>query len=63
MPVTWPLVTSMVSTVELSDVFLITMFPLSTSTASVNVRTILLLTATAVALSAGVLLARVWDLR
>ncbi len=41
-PVTWPLVTSMVSIVELSDVFLIVILPLSTSTASEKLRTILL---------------------
>ena len=34
-------VTSMVSTVESSDDFLITIFPLSASTASENVKTIL----------------------
>ncbi len=49
----------MVSTVELSDVFLITIFPLSTSTASEKLRTILLPRAIAVALSAGVELLRV----
>ena len=58
-PVTWPLVTSMVSIVELSDVFLIVILPLSTSTASEKLRTILPPTATAVALSAGVELLRV----
>ena len=41
------------STVELSDDFLMRIFPLSTSTASEKVRTMLLSTATAVALSAG----------
>ena len=43
----------MVSIVELSDVFLIVMLPLSTSTASEKLSTILLSSATAVALSAG----------
>ena len=37
-----------------SEVFLIVIFPLSASTASLNVRTILEFLATAVALSAGV---------
>ena len=50
--------TSMDSTVELSDDFLIRMFPLSTSTASEKVRTMLLSMATSVALSAGVELPR-----
>ena len=45
--------TSMDSTVELSDDFLISMFPVSTSTASEKVRTMLLSMATSVALSAG----------
>ena len=52
-PVTCELPTAMVSTVELSEVFLIVILPLSTSTASEKFRTILLSTATAVALSAG----------
>ena len=52
-PVTKPLVTSMVSTVESSDDFLIVILPLSTSTASLKVRTILASTATPVAPSAG----------
>ena len=43
----------MVSIVELSVVFLIVILPVSTSTASEKLRTILLSTATAVALSAG----------
>ena len=43
----------MVSIVELSDVFLIVILPLSASTASAKLRTILLSIATAVALSAG----------
>jgi len=53
-PVTKPLVTSMVSTVESSDDFLITILPLSTSTASLKVSTILASTATPVAPSVGV---------
>ena len=44
----------MVSTVESSDDFLSVMLPLSTSTASLKVRTILASTATPVAPSAGV---------
>ena len=44
----------MVSTVELSDVFLMTILPLSRSTASLKVSTILASTATPVAPSAGV---------
>ena len=43
----------MVSTVVLSDVFLMVIFPLSGSTSSSNVKTILLFVATPVALSAG----------
>ena len=43
----------MVSTVLLSDVFLMVIFPLSGSTSSSNVKTILLFVATPVALSAG----------
>ena len=53
-PVTKPLVTSMVSTVESSEVFLMIILPDSTSTASLKVSTILLSTATPIALSAGV---------
>ena len=52
-PVTWPPVTSIVSTVELSDVFFIVIFPLSASTLSLKLRTIVESTATLVALSAG----------
>ena len=44
----------MVSIVELSDVFLIVMFPLSASTLSLKLRTIFASIATPVALSAGV---------
>ena len=54
LPVTKPLVTSMLSTVELSEDFLIVILPLSTSTASLKVSTILASTATPVALSDGV---------
>ena len=43
----------MVSTVLLSEVFLIVILPLSGSTSSSNVKTILLFVATPVALSAG----------
>ena len=46
-------VTSIVSIVELSDVFLIVIFPLSASTLSLKFRTIFAFTPTAVALSAG----------
>ena len=53
MPVTWPPVTSIVSTIEPSDVLLMKILPVSTSTSSEKLRTILLATATAVALSAG----------
>ncbi len=49
----------MVSMVELSDDFLIVIFPDSLSTASEKLRTILLSTAIAGALSAGVELLRV----
>ena len=49
----------MVSMVELSDDFLIVIFPDSLSTASEKLRTILLSTAIAVALSAGVELLKV----
>ena len=52
-PDTCPLVTSIVSTVELSDVFFIVKFPLSASTLSLKLRTIVESTATLVALSAG----------
>ena len=47
------LVTSIVSTAELSDVLYIIKLPVSTSTASEKVKTILLSVATAVASSAG----------
>ena len=53
-PVTWLLVTSIVSKVESSVVFLIVIFPVSTSTISLKFRTIFAFTATLVALSAGV---------
>ena len=53
-PVTFEPVTSIVSTVESSDDFLITILPLSTSTASLKVSTILASTATPVAPSVGV---------
>ena len=49
----------MVSMVELSDDFLMVILPLSTSTTSEKLRTILLSTAIAVALSAGVELLKV----
>ena len=49
----------MVSMVESSDDFLIVILPLSTSTASEKLRTMLLSIAIAVALSAGVELLRV----
>ena len=52
-PLTFELPTAMVSMVELSEVFLIVILPLSTSTTSLKVRTILALTPTPVALSAG----------
>ena len=45
---------SIVSTVASSDVFLMMILPVSTSTASEKLRIILLSTATAVALSEGV---------
>ena len=45
--------TSIVSIVELSDVFLMIIFPVSTSTGSEKLSSILLLTATPVELSAG----------
>ena len=60
-PVTKPLVTSMVSTVESSEDFLIVMLPLSTSTASLKVSTILASTATPVTPSEGVEEDRVSD--
>ena len=47
-------VTSIVSIVELSDVFLIVMYPVSASTLSLKFRTIFASIATLVALSAGV---------
>ena len=53
-PVIKPLVTLMLSTVESSDDFLSVILPLSTSTASSNVSTILASTAIPVASSAGV---------
>ena len=53
-PVTNEPATSMVSTVESSEDFLMVMLPLATSTASLKVRTILASTATPVAPSAGV---------
>ena len=53
-PVTLEPVTSMVSTVELSDDFLIVILPLSTSTASLKVSTILASTAIPVAPSVGI---------
>ena len=52
-PVTWLLVTSIVSTTESSDALYMTTLPVSTSTASEKLRTILLVVATAVASSAG----------
>ena len=52
-PVTCPLVTSIDSIVESSDVFLIRIFPVSTSTASEKVNVIFLLTTTLLALSTG----------
>ena len=53
-PVTWLLVTVMLSTVLSSEVFLIVILPLSVSTVSLKVRTMFASTATLVALSAGV---------
>ena len=50
---------SIVSTVASSDVFLMMILPVSTSTASEKFRIILLSTATAVALSAGEELSKV----
>ena len=52
-PVTWLLSTAMLSTVELSDVFLIVILPVSTSTASEKFRMILLSTVIPVAPKAG----------
>ena len=52
-PVILESVTAMASIVELSEVFLMVILPLSTSTASLKLSTILASTATAVALSAG----------
>ena len=52
-PETFAPVTSMVSTVESPDDFLINIFPLSASTASENVKTILSFTPTLVAPSLG----------
>ena len=52
-PDTNPPATLIVSTVELSDDFLINIFPLSASTASENVKTILSFTPTLVAPSLG----------
>ena len=52
-PDTFPPVTSIVSTVLSSDVFLIVISPLSTSTLSSKFKTIFAFTSTAVALSAG----------
>ena len=52
-PVTWVLVTSIVSTVLSSLVFLIVIFPLSTSTASLKFKTIFVSTATSVSRWAG----------
>ena len=54
MPVTLEPVTSMASIVESSDVFLMVILPLSTSTASLKVRTILASTAIPVEPSTGV---------
>ena len=54
MPVTFEFVTSIVSKVLLSEVFLIVIFPVSTSTISLKFRTIFASSATSVALSAGV---------
>ena len=53
LPLTLAPVTSIVSIVLSSEVFLIVILPLSTSTASLNVSTILAFTATPVALSVG----------
>ena len=53
-PETCPLVTSIVSTVELSEVFLIVIFPLSASTLSLKFSTIFASLATPESLLAGV---------
>ena len=58
-PVTWLLVTSMLSTTESSDVLQITILPLSASTTSEKFRTILLSSAIAIASSAGLELVNV----
>ena len=52
-PVTWPLVTSIVSIVISSEVFLTVMFPVWTVTLSLKFKIILASLATSVALSAG----------
>ena len=52
-PVTWPLVTSIVSIVLSSEVFLIVILPLSTSTFSLKFKIILALIPTSVVSSAG----------
>ena len=54
LPLTFAPVTSIVSIVLLSEVFLIVILPLSASTASSKFRTMFAFTATLVALSAGV---------
>ena len=54
LPLTLAPVTSIVSMVLSSDVFLIVILPLSASTSSLKFKTIFALTATLVALSAGV---------
>ena len=53
-PETWPLVTSIVSKIELSEVFLIVIFPLSASTLSLKFNTIFASLATPESLLAGV---------
>ena len=57
-PVTWLLVTSIVSTTELSDDLWITISPLSKSTASEKFKTILLSKAISVELSNGEVLVK-----
>ena len=52
-PVTWPLVTSIVSIVLSSEVFLIVILPLSTSTFSLKFKIILAFMPTSVVSSAG----------
>ena len=52
-PDTWPPLTSIASTVESSEVFLIVISPLSASTFSLKFSTMFVSTATSVALSAG----------